>query len=138
MSRVVVLDCEAVHALASSTHPHHRRVVAHMQVVADRKRKARRILAVVPTAVRVEANLDRAAPRARFFNSLRIGDLPLDGPTANIAAELHRRHTVSVPDAHVGAAVASFNVDDDITVITSDPQDMRRVADDTKITIIKL
>jgi len=138
VSRVLILDCEAVQAIASETHPHHRRTIAHLQIVADRKSKSKNINAVVPTAVRVEADLDRTAPRASFFNSLRIRDLVLDERTANIAASLHARHHVSVPDAHVGAAIAACAHADDITVVTSDPGDMRLVAGERRIHTVAL
>jgi hypothetical protein len=138
VSRVLILDCEAVQAIASETHPHHRHAVAHLQVVADRKRRSKSIDAVVPTSVRVEADLDRTAPSASFFNSLRIRDTPLDERSANVAASLHAQHQVSVPDAHVGAAIAACAHTDDITVITSDPGDMRLVAGETRIHTVKL
>jgi len=138
VSRVLILDCEAVQAIASATHPHHRHAVAHLQVVSHRKSKSKNVNAVVPTAVRVEAELDRTAPPASFFNSLRIRDLPLDESTANRAASLRGRHHVSVPDAHLGAAIATYAASDDITVLTSDPRDMRLVAGDVRIHIVKL
>jgi len=40
MSRVVLLDNEAVHALADPSHRKHRRVVGHVQIVARRKARA--------------------------------------------------------------------------------------------------
>ena len=139
MSRVVVLDGEAVQAVASTAHPHHRQAIAIVQVVADRKRRSRSIRAVVPSAVRVEADLDRRTGSAAFFNALRIEDRPLDGPRADVAADLHATHGVSVPDAHVGAVIAAVgHTDVDVTVVTSDPRDMRRVAGDVPITVVKL
>ncbi len=138
MSRVLILDCEAVQAVASPTHPHHHHAIALLQVVADRKRRSRDVHAIAPTAVRVEAGVDRTAPTASFFNSLRIKDTPLDTRAANVAAGLHARHHVSVPDAHIGAAIAACTSIDDITVVTSDPADMRLVAGDTKIHTVTL
>jgi len=60
-------------------------------------------------------------------------DLLLDERAANIAASLHAQHHVSVPDAHIGAAIATCAHTDDITVMTSDPGDCALVAGETRI-----
>jgi hypothetical protein len=143
VSRVVILDNEAVRALLSTTHPKHRRVLAHMDVIARRKARDRRraaaIVVVVPTPVRVEAGWDRTAARAALANGLGIDDVPLGSDDANVAASVRNRlgPTVSVVDAHVGAVVARF-AERDITLLTSDPVDMRAVADDMPVTIVTL
>ena len=135
MSRLVVLDKEAVQALRDPAHSRHRRVVSHVQVVASRKRRAEAIGIVVPTAVRVEAGWDRTSPTWAFPNRLRITDSPLDTASANTAAAIRVRTGVSVADAHVGAVMRSAP-DAQITVITSDPGDMRQVAGDADVTIV--
>lgn len=137
MSHLVVLDNEAVQALRDPAHPKHRRVLAHAQVVAGRKRRASRATAIsmaVPTTVRVEAGWDRTSPAWAFPNKLRIADQPLDTVTASTAAAIRSRTGVTVADAHLGAASQSAAADQ-ITVITSDPADMRLVAGDKTITI---
>lgn len=137
MTHLVVLDNEAVQALRDPAHPKHRHVVSHAQVVASRKRRAVAIQVLVPTAVRVEAGWDRTSPAWVFPNRLRITDSPLDTGSANAAAGIRSRTGVSVADSHIGAAVRSAQ-DDQITVITSDPRDMRAVAADKPITIIAI
>ena len=137
MSHVVLLDNEAVQALADTSHPKHRRVLSHVQVVAQRTRRAVPIRLVVPTSVRVEAGWDRTAARWAFPNRLRITDGELDTAHADTAAAIRHRTGVSVADAHLGAAMASA-VPDRVTVITSDPDDMRVVAGDTKITVVTI
>jgi hypothetical protein len=134
MTRLVVLDNEAVQALADPAHRKHRRVVSHAQVVASRKRRAAAIEVVVPTAVRVEAGWDRTSPAWAFPNRLRVGDLPLDTAYASTAAAIRSRTGVSVADAHLGAVIQSAPADQ-ITVVTSDPGDMRLVAEDKDITV---
>lgn len=134
MSRLVVLDNEAVQALRDPAHRKHRRVVSHAQVVASRKRRAAAIDLVVPTAVRVEAGWDRTSSAWAFPNRLRIADIPLDAAHANAAAAIRNRTRVSVPDAHLGAAVQAASADQ-ITVVTSDPGDMRIVASGKDITV---
>lgn len=135
MTRLVVLDCEAIQALRDPGHPKHRRVVSHAQVVASRKRRAVAIQIVAPTAVRVEAGWDRTSPAWVFTNRLRITDSPLDTASANTAAGIRDRTGVSVADSHLGAVIESA-LHDQITVVTSDPDDMRLVAGDKNITVV--
>ncbi|MHB8262820.1 MAG: hypothetical protein ACYDGY_03605 [Acidimicrobiales bacterium] len=137
MSQLVLLDNEAVQALADPTHPKHRRVVSHTQVVANRKRRATEIRLAVPAAVRVEAGWDRTAPSWSFANHLRITDMSLDAASANVAAAIRDDTGVSVPDAHLGAVIQSLPADH-ITVLTSDPEDMRIVAGDAAVTIVTI
>jgi predicted nucleic acid-binding protein len=135
MSRLVVLDNEAVQALADPDHRKHRQVVSHAQVVASRKRCAAAIEMVVPTAVRVEAGWDRASPARAFPNRLRIADIPLDTAHASAAAAIRHRTGVSVADAHLGAVIRSAAASQ-VTVVTSDPGDMRLVAGDRDVTVV--
>jgi predicted nucleic acid-binding protein len=129
MSRLVVLDNEAVQALRDPAHSKHRRVVSHVQVVASRKRRAEAIGILVPTAVRVEAGWDRTSPAWAFPNRLRTADAPLDTQSADTAAAVRARTGVSVADAHIGAVMRARR-DTQLTVITSDPGDMRLLAED--------
>ena len=134
MTHLVVLDCEAVQALRDPGHPKHHRVVSQAQVVASRKRRAVAIRVAVPTAVRVEAGWDRTSPAWVFPNQLRIADSSLDTTSANAAAGIRDRTGVSVADSHMGTVIQSAP-DGKITVVTSDPGDMRPVAGDTNITV---
>lgn len=134
MTRLVVLDNEAVQALQDPAHPKHRPVVSHAQVVASRKRRAVALELVVPTAIRVEAGWDRTSPAWAFPNRLRIADIPLGSAEASTAAAIRSRTGVSVADAHIGAVIQSAQADQ-ITVVTSDPGDMRLVAGDKNITV---
>ena len=134
MTRLVVLDCEAVQALRDPGHPKHRQIVSQAQVVASRKRHATAIQVMVPTAVRVEAGWDRSSPAWVFPNRLRIADSPLDTASANTAAGIRDRTGVSVADSHIGAVIQSAP-SGQITVVTSDPHDMRLVAGDKNITV---
>jgi predicted nucleic acid-binding protein len=137
MSRLVMLDNEAVQALRDPAHPKHRRVVSQAQVVASRKRQAAMIQMVVPTAVRVEAGWDRTSAAWVFPNRLRIADIPLDAARASTAAAIRNRTGVSVADAHLGAVIRSASASQ-ITVVTSDPRDMRLVAGDIDITVVTI
>ncbi|MGI8661966.1 MAG: hypothetical protein ACR2LQ_01995 [Acidimicrobiales bacterium] len=136
--RTVVLDNEAVQALSSSTHPKHAQVIAHMQVIAQRKRKAIPVNIVVPTAARVEAGWDRRARSAALINHLRVADMPLDAVSANVAADLVARLHVSVADAHIGATVRTVADQGAIAIITSDPEDMAAVTDPVPVTVVTI
>lgn len=137
MSRLVLLDNEAVQALKDPAHRKHRQVISQVQVVASRKRRATAIGMAVPTAVRVEAGWDRTSPAWAFPNRLRIADVALDGVHASAAAATRNRTGVSVPDAHLGAVIHATNADQ-ITVVTSDPDDMRRMAGGKSITVVTI
>jgi predicted nucleic acid-binding protein len=136
-SHLVLLDNEAVQALGDPTHPKHSHVVSHVQVVAGRKRRAMPIIVAVPTAIRVEAGWNRNSPAWAFPNRLRIADIPLDALYANAAASIRQAAQVSVADAHIGAVIQSASADR-ISVITSDPADMRRIAGDRNVTIVTI
>jgi hypothetical protein len=137
MSQIILLDNEAVKALGKPGYPKHRRVVAHAQVVARRKARTLTISIAIPTAVRVEAGWDRTDSAWAFVNQLRIADIPLGTKHADAAAAIGRRTRVSVADAHLGAAIQGAE-SAHITVITSDPRDMRLVAEGKHIDLVTL
>jgi predicted nucleic acid-binding protein len=137
MMRLIVLDNEACQALADPAHRKHRQVVSLAQVVASRKRRAAAIGVVVPTAVRVEAGWDRTSRAWAFPNRLRIADSPLDPVCANGAAAIRHLTKVSVADAHLGAVIQAAPASQ-VTVITTDPRDMRTVAGDRDVTIVAI
>jgi predicted nucleic acid-binding protein len=136
-SHLVLLDNEAVQALADPAHRKHPHVVSHVQVVASRTRRAVPITIAVPTAIRVEAGWNRNSPAWTFLNRLRIADIPLDAPHANVAASFRHAAQVSVADAHIGAVVQSAPADR-ISVITSDPADMRRIAGNRNVIVVTI
>ena len=136
--RTVVLDNEAVQALGATDHAKHSLVVAHVQVVAQRKRRAVPLDVIVPTAVRVEAGWDRRAPAAALINHLRIRDVPLEPASANVAADLVARLHVSVADAHIGATVHAVADRGPVTIVTSDPDDMAAVVDPVPAIIVTI
>ena len=108
-----------------------------MRARATPQRHAAAISLLVPAAVRVEAGWDRTSAQWAFLNRLRIMDVPLDTAHANAAASIHQQAQVSVADAHIGATVQSAP-NADITVLTSDPADIRRVAGDRPVTVVAI
>jgi hypothetical protein len=137
MSHLVLLDNEAVQALANPAHPKHAHVVSHVQVVASRKRRAIPVTVAVPTAIRVEAGWNRSSPVWAFLNRLRIADVPLDTSYANAGASIRHALQVSVADAHIGAVVEAASAER-ITIITSDPSEMRRMTGDKSVIIVTI
>ena len=135
--RALVLDNEAVQALRDERHPKHRQVLAHLAGVVGRRRRGREVAVVVPTSVRVEAGWDRTRPAASAINRLRVADHTLDAGAANVAATIADELTVSVADAHVGAAVRSLP-HDEVLVLTSDPGDITRVAGDRPVLPVRV
>jgi hypothetical protein len=134
MIRLVLLDNEAVQAVRDLSHRKHRQVVSLAQVVSTRKRSGAAIDVEIPAAVRVEAGWDRTSPTWAFPSRLRIADIPLGAIHSSLADAIRDRTGVSVADAHLGAVVRSSRAEQ-ITVVTSDPGDMRRVAGDRIITV---
>lgn len=124
----VVLDNEAVQALARVTHPKHRRVLSFIEEINQRNQRRRLWTSVVvPAAVRVEAGWDRTARDASLLNRLaRARDLPLDGPAADRSVQLRRAAAVSVVDATVGQAAEAAG--SPTVILTSDIADMARLA----------
>ena len=137
MNHLVIFDNEAVQALGDERHPKHKRVLAYVQVIATRRQRAMSIRALVPTSVRVEAGWDRTSAGWAFVNRLRVADVALDSAHANIAAAIRSSCDVSVADAHIGAAVETHRTDR-ISIVTSDPDDMRRVSAGAAFTIIAI
>ncbi|HWH30512.1 MAG TPA: hypothetical protein VNU26_16430 [Mycobacteriales bacterium] len=133
----LVLDNEAVVALRDPAHRRHGRVLAHLQAAVGRRRRGDLVRVVVPCAVRVESGWDRSSPRSAAINRFRVSDVPLDPPHADAAAAIAVRERVSVADAHLGAAVllAGWR---SVVVLTSDPDDMRRVCSPVPVEAVRL
>ena len=124
----MVLDNEAVQALADVHHRKHRRALSFIEVANQRSGRRREPVAiVVPVAVRVETGWDRAAPSSAALNRIsRARDIVLDPRAADRAAQLRQNAGVSVVDATVGqAAEASTRP---VAILTSDSKDMHRLA----------
>jgi hypothetical protein len=73
-------------------------------------------------------------PRSGARTRLRIAECPLNTVSANTAAGIRDRIGVSVANSHMGAVIQSASAGQ-ITVVTSDPGDMRLVAGDKNIIV---
>lgn len=135
--KAIVLDNEAVQALADPGHRKHRAVIAHLAGVVVRRRKGAPVAAMVPTAVRVEAGWNRSDPRAAAVNRFRVTDITLDTRAADTAVGIVTRTGVSVADAHLGAAARTLDADE-VVVLTSNPEDMARASAPRPITTVRI
>jgi predicted nucleic acid-binding protein len=137
MSWLVLLDNEAVQALHDPSHRKHQRALDEAQIVFKRAVRTPSVRVAVPAAVRVEAGWDRTSSAWAFVNRFRIADIPLDRVHADAAAGIAKRTGVSVADAHLGAAIQAADADQ-VTVLTSDPGDMREVAEGRQVNVVAL
>jgi predicted nucleic acid-binding protein len=137
VNRIVLLDNEAVQALRDPAHRKHLQVISQVLNANTRRVQGRSIQAAVPVAVRVEAGWDRTAAAWAFVNQLRIADIPLDARHADAAAGIRNRTQASVADAHLGAAIQGAEADH-VTVVTSDPRDILRVAEGRRVDVIAI
>ena len=137
VKRIVLLDNEAVQALRDPAHRKHQRVLGEVEFTFRRAVRAVRVRVAVPAAVRVEAGWDRTAAAWAFINRFPITDIPLDASSADVAAGIANRTGVSVSDAHLGAAIKA-NEADHVTVLTSDPADMRTVSEGRRVKVVAL
>jgi predicted nucleic acid-binding protein len=137
VSRLVLLDNEAVQALRDPAHRKHRRVLAEVEFAFKRVVRTLPVSVAVPATVRVEAGWDRTAPAWAFINRFPIADIPLDTNHADTAAGIVKRTGVSVADAHLGAAIQAAEADH-VMVLTSDPGDMRKVAEGRQVNVVGL
>jgi len=87
--------------------------------------------------VHFEVGWDRSSPQWAFINRLGIVDVLLDAACANKAAAIREQAQVSVVGAHIGATVQPA-LDADVTVVTSDPGDIRRVAGGRLVTVVAI
>ena len=127
-ARTVLLDNEAVQALADPDHHKHRRVLAVVEAAAQRNlRRAGAVSIVVPITVQVEAGWDRAEPRTAALNRLRVERTALDGSAADHAARVVTATAVTPADAHLAATLRTTAGPH--AVLTSDEPDVRRAAD---------
>jgi hypothetical protein len=136
MSRVVVFDSEMVHALGTVRSKKHRQAVA--LTLADNELRGRKTTLVVPSTVRVEAGWDRIAPRWAAINRLGVRDHHLDLHSTDVAARLRAEHGVSPADAHIGAVVDVQSPDDDVVVVTSDPDDIAKVTQQSGARVVRI
>lgn len=124
---MLVLDNEAVQALVDPSHAKHPEALALLEARTQRNtRVPGSVIGVVPTAVRVEAGVDRTGSGAQALGRLRIHDVELTTARAEVAARLRSSAGGSTVDATVAEAAASQG-DSVVTVLTADLTDLPRL-----------
>lgn len=124
---MLVLDNEAVQALVEPTHAKHALALALLEARTQRNaRTPGSVIAVVPTAVRVEAGVDRTDPGAHALGRLRVHDVELTTARADAASRLRKAVGGSTEDATVAEA-ATGHADALVTVVTADLTDLPRL-----------
>ena len=93
----------------------------------------------MPTTVRTEAGWDRTLPEWSLANQVGVADVALSPVLANVAATIRfsGRVPLSVTNAHIGAVVQSSDASL-VTVITSDPADVRAACGNVAAVIVTL
>lgn len=120
---VAVLDNEAAQALADPAHPQHRRLLAVLEAVAQRRaRAATSAKVVVSTVARLEAGLDRRAPTA--LDRLRVHDEPLTSERTDRAVALRAACGGAVADAATAQLAEEAAASATVTVYTADLTDL--------------
>jgi hypothetical protein len=84
---------------------------------------------------RINELLDSTDPET--VNRFRIADVPLDTDQADAAAGIAKRTGVAVAGAHLGAAIQAAETGT-VLVLTSDPDEMRRVAEGRRVDVVAL
>jgi hypothetical protein len=121
--RAVVLDNEAVQAATDRTHRKHRRLIETLEATGLR----RRMVVVVPTAVRVEAGVSREDRSAIGLWRLKVEDVTLTGSRADRAIALNAAGACVV-DATVAQCAEELAATGRlVTVYTSDVRDLERL-----------
>jgi hypothetical protein len=133
----VVLDNEAVEALADVHHPKHMAVLAMVEVTNQRRSRNERLRVAVPTAVRVEAGWHRTDPAAAELNRVsRAADIILDATGANRCVRLRRLvPEASVVDVTVAQAAETAALQP-VTIVTADAGDLTRLAGHLDIRVV--
>lgn len=136
---LVILDNEAVQAILLPHHPKFRSVAARVEAARWRSANHTQVSLHVPTTVQVEAGWDRTSPRASRLNRYPITISPLDASTANAAARIVAEHSVTPADAHIGVLCQKHATRDTrVIVLTSDPEDILRVADPAPVIALRI
>ena len=93
----------------------------------------------VPATVQVEAGWDRTSPGSVQINRYPITVSALDSSSADAAARIVSKHSVTPADAHVGVHCQKLAARDvRVIVLTSDPDDIELVASPTTITALRI
>jgi hypothetical protein len=123
----LVLDNEALQALADRHHAKHRVMLEKIAAVKYESRRGASVRVVTPTAVRVEALVSRQAAETATLGRFNVQDVPLDGTRADRCVALAAAATATAVDATVAEAAESQARTRRVSVYTSDVADLTRL-----------
>jgi len=136
---VVILDNEAVQAILQPHHPKFRAVASRLEAARWRSANHTRVTLHVPATVQAEAGWDRTSPGSVQINRYPITISALDSPSADAAARIVSKYSVTPADAHVGVLCQKLAARDvRVIVLTSDPDDIELVASPTTVTALRI
>lgn len=123
----LVLDNEALQALADPRHPKHRVMLEKIAAVKYESERGASVRVVTPTAVRVEALVSRQTAVTAALGRFNVQDIALDSTRADRCVALAAAATATAVDATVAAAAESEAHTRQVTVYTSDVGDLTRL-----------
>lgn len=135
----VILDTEAVRAILRPRHPGFRSVASRLEAARWRSPNHTDVTLHVPATVQLEAGWDRTSPSSALINRYPIRIDALDSSTADAAAQLVAKHSVTPADAHVGVLcqrLASSGVR--VIVLTGDPDGIELLGSPSTITALRI
>jgi hypothetical protein len=123
----LVLDNEALQALANPRHPKHRVMLEKIAAVKYESSRGASVRVVTPTAVRVEALVSRRTPATAGLGRFNVQNIALDSTRADRCVALGTASTASAVDATVAEAAESEARTGNVSVYTSDVADLTRL-----------
>lgn len=123
----VVLDNEALQALADPRHRKHQVMLEKIAAVKYESGRGASVRVVTPTAVRVEAHVSRRSAGTATLGRFRVQDISLDSTRADRCVALAVAAAATAVDATVAEAAESEARTRRVSVYTSDVGDLTRL-----------
>lgn len=123
----MVLDNEAVQALANLRHLKHRVMLEKLAAVKYESARGASVRVVTPTAVRVEALVSRQSAGTASLGRFHVQDIALDAARADRCVALAHAASATAVDATVAEAAESEARTRRVSVCTSDVEDLARL-----------
>lgn len=123
----LVLDNEALQALADLRHPKHRVMLEKIAAVKYESARGASVRVVTPTAVRVEALVSRQSTGTASLGRFHVQDIALDATRADRCIALAGAASATAVDATVAETAESEARTRRVSVCTSDVEDLARL-----------
>lgn len=123
----LVLDNEALQALADLQHTKHRVMLEKIAAVKYESERGASVRVVTPTAARVEALVARQTGGTAALGRFNVQDIALDSTRADRCVTLGAASTATAVDTTVAEAAESEARARRVTVYTSDVGDLNRL-----------